>query len=259
MGVPVIVHVMVTALVVLSASAPSGRDRKTGTTSKPAATAPRPSAAESSSTPPPGETARSAEARASDTKAARTVKPGGLPPLDIGVALGPALPLGRAAAAAPGGGRPLWGRLVASGTQPLTRLGPAELAVGLGLGLQRYALAGTSGTVSLGIDFFPAGRATFRLLDDLSAYGELGLGVVFYNTTYQVPFTGYQSIGSSGSGLRLGGGLSYALDDKLSIVFEPIGLLVATVTTSVTVQGQTFTATATGSQWSVLLGATYRL
>jgi hypothetical protein len=256
-----IVHAMVAALVVLSASAPSGRARKPGTTSKPAVTEPQPPATEAAPSPPPGETSRpasSAEPRASEAKAAPAVKPGGLPPLDVGVTLGPAIPLGRSVAA-PGGGRPIWGRLVASGTLPLTRVGPAELAVGLGLGFQRYALAGTSGTVGLGIDFFPAGRATFRLLDNLSAYGELGLGVVFYNTTYQVPFTGYQSIGSSGSGLRLGGGLSYALGDKLSIVFEPIGLLVATVTTSVTAGGQTFTATGTGSQWSFLLGATYRL
>jgi hypothetical protein len=74
-----------------------------------------------------------------------------------------------------------------------------------------------------------------------------------------VPFTGYQSIGASGSGLRLGGGFVYGFGDKLSIVFEPIGLLVASVTSSVAVGGTTYTATSTGSQWSFLVGATYRL
>ena len=184
---------------------------------------------------------------------------GGLPPLTLGAVLGPAFSLSGAPASIPGAGTPASARLVAHGTLAVLKLGPADIDVGVALGFQQFSIPGTAGWSNFGFDLLPAGRASFRLLDRLSVYGELGLGLVMYRTSGQVMYIGYQSFGANGVGFRLGGGLAYALSDQFGLVLEPVGLLVVNTTTSVTVGGQTVTASGTGSQLSVSLGVTYRL
>lgn len=255
-------------LLALSTAAPSSRTRAaTGTASKPVSA---PAASQTAKTPvtslpmppppvlkPPAAPAPAPEV--TEKKEVASGQKGGLPPITLGAMLGPAFQLSDASVSVPGAGNPIWGRLVAHGTFPFMKLDEVNIAFGLALGLQQFSLPGTEGITSYGFDLFPTGRATFHLLDKLSAYGELGLGLVVYRTTFQIPFTGYQGIGANGLGVRIGGGLSYALSDTLSLIIEPASLLMVNTTTSVTVQGQTITASAKGSQLSLSFGATYRL
>lgn len=65
----------------------------------------------------------------------------------------------------------------------------------------------------------------------------------------------------AGLGIRLGAGIDCALTDKLSIVFEPIGLLF-NLASNVTynIGGTTVTTNSgCGAQWVIWIGAAYRL
>lgn len=121
---------------------------------------------------------------------------------------------------------------------------------------------GSSITTTLwGVELLPTARLIGPLMPKLSAYGDLGLGLLFYQVSTPFPFYGVVSGNSAGVGIRLAAGLEYALTDHLSLAAEPIGLLfnMASNVTYNLGNTQVTASSGGGAQWMMWLGATYRL
>lgn len=116
-------------------------------------------------------------------------------------------------------------------------------------------------TTIWGFEMLPTARLVGPLMPKLNLYGDMGLGLIFYQVSTPFPFYGVVTGNSAGVGIRLAGGLEYALTDHLSIVAEPIGLLfnLASNVTYTIGNTQVTASSGSGAQWMMWLGATYRL
>lgn len=167
-------------------------------------------------------------------------------PLGISAGIGPAFSMNNG---------PLGFRVHARGTYQLDLIQKLSVRLGLGLGFQP---AFGNNTSSLGFDLLPFGQALIHVLPELSGYFELGLGPTFGSSTATGFGTTFSS-GYLGFGTRIGLGAEYKLSPALSVSLEPVGLLIQNVSTSTTINGQTFSISSTVSHYTVMVGATYRL
>lgn len=172
--------------------------------------------------------------------------------------LGPAFTLGEGVA--PLGSTPVWLRGSLRATLDLAHLGPGELQILAPISVQgtgfRQTVFGFLVAGSLfGTDVMPSVRYQAEVMKDLALFAELGLGFAFYQVTLQQQFTGYQTAGASGFGVRVGAGVEYQLLDQLRLLIQPMEVTSLTVSSTVTQNGMTVTTTTGTSQWSMLFGA----
>lgn len=97
--------------------------------------------------------------------------------------------------------------------------------LGVGMTGDKTELMGmTISARSLSLELLPGLRARVGLLPGLSLTAEAGMGVQFTRTTLQQTFVGETVKGTTHGLLRLALGGQYAVDSRLRIYFEPVGL-----------------------------------
>lgn len=125
-----------------------------------------------------------------------------------------------------------------------------------------YSSFGATTTTVWGLELMPGLRlVASELLPKLRAYADAGAGALLYRATLWLPIYGNPGGGTIGFGARLGLGLEYDLLDSVSLVLEPIGLMVGlSPTIAYPVGGSTMAVNpGSGVQLMAWLGATYRL
>jgi hypothetical protein len=91
-------------------------------------------------------------------------------------------------------------------------------------GSKQEMMGYTLRTQALSLEVLPGLRARMGLLPGLSLTAEAGMGVQFTRATTQMTFVGEKAQGSAHGLLRLAIGGQYAIDSRLRVYFEPVGL-----------------------------------
>jgi len=157
-------------------------------------------------------------------------------------------------------GMPVMLRAVAKAYLDLVTIGPAQLQVAVPLGFETGRMTTAFAPITFyGFDLLPSIRASFLMLPQVHGYAELGVGFGVLNTTAEIRYLGFSSATGAGMGVRVAVGAEYELSDRFRFFAEPLSVLSETLTTTTTFNGSTLTATASSSQWALLVGASYRL
>jgi len=91
-------------------------------------------------------------------------------------------------------------------------------------GSKQEMMGYTLRTQALSLEVLPGLRARMSLMPGLSLTAEAGMGVQFTRATTQMTFVGEKAQGSAHGLLRLALGGQYAIDSRLRVYFEPVGL-----------------------------------
>jgi Outer membrane protein beta-barrel domain len=73
------------------------------------------------------------------------------------------------------------------------------------------------------IDLLPTARLRYAVDHKLFVYGDGGLGLGILHSSFTIPLPGFPAVSSTDAALliKLGGGIGYELQPRLSLVFEP--------------------------------------
>jgi hypothetical protein len=96
-------------------------------------------------------------------------------------------------------------------------------------------------TSAFGIAVVPALQLSGTLLPQLRGYGSFGFGPAHWRTRTEVPYFGSSSDNFTMMEFDLTAGVDYALDDRFSLFFEPMGLRI-------------FAGDGLPSMWTMLVG-----
>ena len=96
-------------------------------------------------------------------------------------------------------------------------------------------------TSSFGIAIVPALQLSTLLMPQLRGYGSFGFGPAHFRTRTEMPYVGPVSQSATVMEFDLTAGVEYALDDRFSLFFEPMGLRI-------------FAADNTPGMWTMLVG-----
>lgn len=200
-----------------------------------------------------------APAAAAETKSAppaASVQQGRrIPPVDVGVTIGPAMVLNSQVS-----GIPPYFRLGGRADLRLLQHDKVAISAGVGAGLAgavgSYSILGQTIPFSATMfDFYPSGRATLSVAKDVGLYAELGLVLGYAASTVQQQFVGNVSAGGGGAGLRLALGVEWRLAPSMALLIEPMALNV--FSSSYSVNGTTVNQSAT--LWGLYVGGSFRL
>lgn len=227
---------------------PKPAEEKPATTSTPS---PSSASTDTSSTKAATDTAQSTRAQ----PAASVQQSRRIPPLDIGVTIGPAMVLNSQAS-----GVPPYFRLGGRADLRLLQHDKIGISAGIGVGLAgavgSYSILGQTIPFSATMfDFYPSGRATLSVAKDVGLYAELGLVLGYAASTVQQQFVGNVSAGAGGAGLRLALGAEWRLSPSMALLIEPMALNV--FSSSYSVNGTTVNQSAT--LWGLYVGGSFRL
>jgi hypothetical protein len=247
-----------------SASAASRTKRRTTRTETPSAPAPAPApeattaeAAAGQATPAAAGTAEPAKPQlASSAPPALTARssldqgPIETPKYSISLGVGPTIPLA---------GGPIGFELVARGLFNIpAQAGKATLWFVLPMRLNTWGMevAGFKTSV-VTLALVPTVQASGVVAPRLRGYASVGAGLAHARATVEVPFIGPQTTGSTAVEFDVSSGIEYALDERFSIILEPMGLRLFTGAqeTCIAVQGfVTCTQQGRSALWTMLLG-----
>lgn len=236
----VVVPVLLGALVLAApAEAQKSKRRSRPAATVPAsATAPAPAPAAPEAATAVQVPAQNAQAQAAPAaKSSRTDEMRSTRRLDLAVEgfAGGLFPLDRPSVQVPGVGTvegsapPLfrWGARASAPFLRLDKSAALEWVATLGVsntGDSRELMGYTYSWSTLGLDVVPGLRARYEVLPRLSLTGEVGMGVQFTRTTIRMTFQGEETDGTAAGLFRLALGGQYAVNDRLGIFFEPVGL-----------------------------------
>jgi hypothetical protein len=115
-------------------------------------------------------------------------------------------------------------------------------------------------TSVFGFAIIPTIQGGVKILPNLQLYLSFGLGPAHLRATSEVPFLGYVSTNTTVLEFDLTAGLEYALDERFTLYFDPMGLrMFAGSGGNSQVGGVTVSGVRPSTEWTMLVGGSVRL